>query len=416
MYDLSQLNSDPDRVGRSSDEASVNQASSWAAVPWRTIVGAVGVVLVTAALVLLVLAAVSIITLTLIAGFFAAVLAPVVSRVQRRVRDRRGLATGIVVLSTLAAMTGAAALFLVPVRTQLIAIISDLPGTVHQAAQGKGPIGNIVKGLHIENYVKNNEAALSRAASRLDDQSFQTAQTAQTVLSAALAFVTVTLLTFFFLSQSEAMGKAVINVLPRRRRASVRRGAVDAAAAVSGYVIGNLLVSLVAGVTAFALLVILGVPSPVVLALFVAVADVIPLVGATIGAGIAVVAAYLHSPTAGLTALIFFIVYQQVENGVIYPWIMARKLKVNPLVILLSVLLGVELSGMLGALCGDQEDRTLQRGDARQHQVQQDERVGIERVTTRPSCQDVDEDPNRKARDRTEDERPRPHAVSDTIG
>lgn len=347
VYDLSQLNSDPNRVGRSSDEASADQASSWAAVPWRTIVGAVGVVLVTAALVLLVLAAVSIITLTLIAGFFAVVLAPVVSRVQRRVRDRRGLATGIVVLSTLAAMTGAAALFLVPVRTQLIEIISDLPGTVHQAAQGKGPIGNIVKGLHIENYVKNNEAALSRAASRLDDQSFQTAQT---VLSAALAFVTVTLLTFFFLSQSEAMGKAVINVLPRRRRASVRRGAIDAAAAVSGYVIGNLLVSAVAGVTAFALLVILGVPSPVVLALFVAVADVIPLVGATIGAGIAVVAAYLHSPTAGLAALIFFIVYQQVENGVIYPWIMARKLKVNPLVILLSVLLGVELSGMLGAL------------------------------------------------------------------
>ena len=94
----------------------------------------------------------------------------------------------------------------------------------------------------------------------------------------------------------------------------------------------------------------LGVPSPVVLALFVAVADLIPLVGATLGAAVCVIAAYLHSPTAGIVSIIFFVVYQQVENGVIYPWIMARKVNVNPLAILLSVLLAVELFGILGAL------------------------------------------------------------------
>jgi predicted PurR-regulated permease PerM len=115
-------------------------------------------------------------------------------------------------------------------------------------------------------------------------------------------------------------------------------------------VIGNLLVSVVAGVAGFVFLVIMGVPSPVVLALWVAVADLIPLVGATIGAAVCVLASYLHSPTAGIAALIFFIVYQQIENSAIYPWIMARKVNVNPLVILLSVLLGVELFGLLGAL------------------------------------------------------------------
>ena len=86
------------------------------------------------------------------------------------------------------------------------------------------------------------------------------------------------------------------------------------------------------------------------LALWVAFADLIPLVGATLGAAVCVIAAYLHSPTAGLISLIFFVVYQQVENGVLYPWIMARKVNVNPLGILISVLLAVEVFGIVGAL------------------------------------------------------------------
>ena len=114
--------------------------------------------------------------------------------------------------------------------------------------------------------------------------------------------------------------------------------------------IGNFIISAIAGAAAFICLVALGVPSPVVLALWVAFADLIPLVGATLGAAVCAIAAYLHSPTAGIITVIFFVVYQQIENGVLYPWIMARRVHVNPLVILLSVLLAVEVFGMLGAL------------------------------------------------------------------
>ncbi len=322
-------------------------ATSWADVPWKTIIGSVGVVLGTFALLELLLSTLRIIAWVAVAGFFAIVLAPLVRQVQRRLGDRRTLATGIVVFTTLAAMVGVVALFIAPVRTQAVHILTDLPGTVREAAQGRGAVGNLVKRLHIEKYVQDNEAQLTKTARQINDSKFQTAQT---VLSGALAFVTITLLTFFFLSQGEAMGRGATGLIPARRRASIQRIAVDAAGAVSGYVIGNLLISVIAGVAAFACLVVLGVPSPIVLALFVAVADLIPLVGATLGAAVCVLAAYLHSPTAGLVTLIFFVVYQQVENGVIYPWIMARKVKVNPLVILLSVLVGVELFGILGAL------------------------------------------------------------------
>jgi len=321
--------------------------SSWSDVPWRTVVASVAVLLATYVLLTVVLATVRILAWVAIAGFLAIVLAPAVRLVQRSLGGRRTLATCLVIFTALAATVGTLMLFLLPVRTQLIAIISDLPGTVHRAADGKGPIGQLVQRLHIESYVQDNEQQLADAAQKLSDSPINTAQS---VLSAAFALVSILLMSTLFLTQSEPMGRAFLGIVPRRRRASVRTIATDAAGAVSGYMVGNLLVSLIAGATAFACLMALGVPSPVVLALWVAFADLIPLVGATIGAAASVLAAYLHSPGAGIIALIFFVIYQQIENGVIYPWLMARKVQVNPLVVLLSVLLAVELFGIVGAL------------------------------------------------------------------
>ena len=336
----------PDKNG-TTDAVGTTRPAPWSAVPWRTIVGSVAVVVATYVLIVALLAAARIVMWIAIAGFMAIVLAPLVRRVQAHLGDRRALATGIVVFATMLGLMGVITLFVMPVRTQLVDIITDLPGTVHDAANGTGPVGNLVHKLHIENYVKSNEDTLARAADRLSGSGFEAAQT---VLNIVFAFITITLLTFLFLSQSSIIGRSVRELIPYRRRASAQRIASDAAAAVSGYVIGNLIISLIAGIAAFACLVALGVPSPVVLALFVAVADLIPLIGATLGAAVCVIAAYLHSPTAGLVSLIFFIVYQQVENGALYPWIMARKVKVNPLVILVSVLVAVELFGMVGAL------------------------------------------------------------------
>src|SRR4029079_5667220 len=157
-------------------------------------------------------------------------------------------------------------------------------------------------------------------------------------------------LTFLFLSQSTALGEHALSVIPERRRPAARRAANDAARAISGYMIGNLLINLIAGVTALLCLLILGVPNPIVLALWVAFADLVPLVGATIGAALAVFAAFLHSPTAGIVAIVFFVVYQQVENSALQPLVMSRTVQVNPLVVILSVLLGVEIFGIIGAL------------------------------------------------------------------
>ena len=114
--------------------------------------------------------------------------------------------------------------------------------------------------------------------------------------------------------------------------------------------LGNFLISVIAGVATYIVLKILGVPYAEVLALWVAFADLIPMVGATLGAIPTIGLSFVHSPVAGFVSLGFYIAYQQFENHVLQVQIMSRTVNVNPLTVLLSVLAGVELFGFLGAL------------------------------------------------------------------
>lgn len=319
----------------------------WSQVPWRTIVASVGVVLATFAMVELVLEAVTIIWLIVIGGFLAVVLSPLGHRIEARLGGRHTLATTIVVLTSALALVGVISLFVWPVRNQAITAITDLPGTIQAAGRGRGPFGNLVARLNLSDYVLDNQASLTKAAERLRGTNIELAQL---ILTAVIAFFTVVVLAFSFLLQSQGMAKGAMSMVPHRRQEAVRRVGAEIGQAISGYMIGNLLVSLVAGSTAFICLLVLGVPSPVVLALWVAFADLIPLIGATLGAVAGTFAAFLHSSTAGIAALVFFVVYQQFENSVLQPAVMARTVKVNPAMVIISVLLGVELFGIGGAL------------------------------------------------------------------
>lgn len=321
--------------------------TGWSAVPWRTIVASIGLVATTLLGVWVVYLASYVLVLIVVSGFFAVVLARPVGLLQRRGRMRRGMAIGLVVSATLALIAGLLALFIAPLRAQLVNVATDLPGTIEQAGRGEGPWGSVVTGLHLESVVQRNSARINEAVSSLQD-SVPTMITQ--ALSAAVAIVTVVVMTCLFLSQSAAIARIATRLVPARHRDWAAVAGRDAAGAISGYMIGNLIISLCAGLSSFALLVALGAPNPVVIALWVAVADLIPLVGATLGAVVAVLAALIVSPTAGIVALVFFVLYQQFENSVLQVVVMARTVKVNPLVVLLSVLMGVELFGIVGAL------------------------------------------------------------------
>jgi predicted PurR-regulated permease PerM len=126
--------------------------------------------------------------------------------------------------------------------------------------------------------------------------------------------------------------------------------AADCAKSITGYVSGNLLISVICGGLAYAALKIMGVPFAGLIAIFVGIADLIPLIGATLGAIVAVTAAAFHSIPALIVVAIFFVAYQQLENHVLQPLILSRTVKLNPLTVIVAILVGVELAGILGAL------------------------------------------------------------------
>ena len=136
---------------------------------------------------------------------------------------------------------------------------------------------------------------------------------------------------------------------PRRSASSVRRRATEklrsrrVAFSAAGTV-------LALGVAAVIVLAILGVPYAFALAILIALTDLIPLVGATIGAAVCTAVAFFHGTTAGIVALIFFVAYQQFENFVVVPRVMKKTVDVSPLVTIIAALIGGSLLGILGAL------------------------------------------------------------------
>jgi predicted PurR-regulated permease PerM len=125
-------------------------------------------------------------------------------------------------------------------------------------------------------------------------------------------------------------------------------------------VTGNLLISVVAGISSTLVLLVLGVPYAVALGLLVAILDLIPLAGATIAAIIVCTVGFIHSIVAGIILIVFFILYQQLENHVLQPIVYSRTVKLSPLVILIAVLIGAELAGVLGALAAIPVAGTIQ--------------------------------------------------------
>ena len=316
-------------------------------IPWRVIFASIfAVVAVLAGLV--VLRELSrIITWVVIAAFFAVVLAPPVDFLARRGRLPRGLSVLAVYLAGLALLAGLTYAFVRPLVTQTEHFANNFPTYVADAKAGRGPVGHIVRKYNLDQKLEQNQAKLKSSVSSLGSNSVKLVRG---VGNAVAALVTIVVLSILMLLEGPKMLEGGINVLPPPKQERVRRVAGDCAKAVTGYMAGNLLISVIAGVCTYVFLWIAGVPFKGVLALWVAFADLIPLVGATLGATVTVLVAFIHSTPAGIAAIAFFVAYQQFENHVLQVTVMAKTVDLNPLVVLVSVLAGVELFGLLGAL------------------------------------------------------------------
>jgi predicted PurR-regulated permease PerM len=171
------------------------------------------------------------------------------------------------------------------------------------------------------------------------------------IVNSIFALVTILILTAFMLGSGGSWVAAGLRFLPEDRAKRLERVLARSAAAVRNYVAGALAQATIAGLLSYVVLSILGVPFAAPLAVIIFFLDLIPLIGATIGAvAVAIVTLFNDFPTATIIWVIWSIVYQQVENNLIQPQIQKRAVDINPFLVVVAVLFGAALLGVLGAL------------------------------------------------------------------
>jgi predicted PurR-regulated permease PerM len=316
-------------------------------VPWRTIWATILCVLVTLAVLEILSHVGRVLVWFVIAVFFAVVLNPAVDFLQRRTALNRGLSTLVVFIAGFAVIAGLMTLFIAPLVTQGQQLAEDLPAYVEEARAGRGPVGALVERYDLEERIRERADDIQDYVSSLGSQ---TVTILGAVGTAIAAVITILVMTALMLLDGPRILRNIANALPEDRRERVSHVLADSARAVTGYMAGNLLISLIAGALAFIFLLIVDVPFAGVLALLVAVLDLIPLIGATLAAVIVTITAFFAGPVPGIASIIFFVVYQQVENHFLQPVVQSRTVQLSPLVVLVAVIVGVELAGVLGAL------------------------------------------------------------------
>src|SRR3954464_5211838 len=287
----------------------------------------------------------SVLTLVFIAGFLALALGPAVDFFQRRGMPR-SLPIISTYLSIFMAIVGVGLLIVPPVVNGVQDLSDNIPGYVGDLRKSD-QFRKYDNRYHISK--KLNEQA-KKLPSKLGDAAGALRSVTVGVFSTLVQLVTVLTMTFFFLKDGERIVGFGLRALGRHEP-RFRSVSGDIYKSVSAHVPGNLVISIIAGLVAWISLTLLDVPFAVALAVLVAFLDLIPLIGATIGAVVVgIVTAFNDFPTATIIWTAIALGYQQLENNVLQPVVYRRTVDVPPLAVIVAILIGSSLLGVLGAL------------------------------------------------------------------
>jgi predicted PurR-regulated permease PerM len=288
----------------------------------------------------------SVLVLVLVAGFLAVGLDPAVRGLERFGLSR-GLAVGLLFIGILLFLGGFLFAVIPPLVEQVTSFSTHLPKYVQDLSHTNPRVERFIT----ENDIPDKLRAATNNAPKIIGGSVATLiGVAGSVIGSVFKIVTVLVLTLYFLMSLSQIRAGSLRLVPRTKRERATVLLDPMLEKVGGYVAGNLAISLIAGTMAFIFLALVHVPFPVALALWVAIADLIPLVGATLGAIPAVIVAFVGSIPLGLATVAYFIVYQQTENYLIAPRVMTRAVDLSPAAVLLAALIGASLLGFVGAL------------------------------------------------------------------
>ncbi len=318
--------------------------------PVRTVVKVVLVVVAVIACLYLIYLLRRPLTWLFIAMFLAVALATPVNYLNRYMK--RGFAIGLVYLALLGVMVLLTALLVPPIVNEANDLADNAPQyvqDVREYVQKNDRLREINNDYQITDKLDEEAAKLPEklggAASVLRDIGFG-------IVNGVFAFVTIMVLAAFMLSGGPEWRRRALTLLPAERARRIDPLLDHLSRAVSGYVAGALIVALIAGVSTFVVLSILGVGFAAPLGLVAGLFSLVPLVGATIAAVLIGLVTLFSGdfPSDTILWAIWAIVYQQIENNLVQPQVQKRTVNVNGFVVLVSVLFGATLLGVLGAI------------------------------------------------------------------
>jgi predicted PurR-regulated permease PerM len=290
-------------------------------------------------------------TLIGIAFFLALALNAPVHWISQRLpgksKGSRAAATGLSFLAVIIVIT----LFLVsivpPLVRQTSNFVSTIPSLADDVRDEDTTLGRFVAKYGLQDDI---EKYTDQIKDSLDDVGGTVVSSVQRIGSSAFAVLTVLVMTFMMLIEGPRWKRFFIDVVPDERQAHAEELMSDMYRVIKGYVNGQVVLALLAALFILPALLILQVPYPAALIVVVFIAGLIPLVGHTIGAIVVSLVALFHSPWSALFILIYYILYQQIENYVIQPRVQANSTNMSPLLVFSSVIIGVSFGGLLGGL------------------------------------------------------------------
>ena len=300
-------------------------------------------VAVTYGLVELVIRARSVLVLIGLALFIAAGLDPAVSWLTRR-RLPRWAAVVVILLIVACVVAGFMAAAIPPLTAQVSALVHELPHYMTTLRDHNSELGRLNVRFHVQERLAR---LLSTKGTALVGGVLGAGEL---VLSAASSLLVVIVLVVYFLAAMPHIKLFFYRLAPQSRRARVILIGDEIFDKVGGYMLGNFLTSLIAGVGTWAWLEIFGIPYPLLLGLLVALLDLIPVIGSTIGGAIVSLVALTVSLPVAIATLVFYVGYRLAEDYLIVPRIMGRTVEVPAVVTVVAVLVGGALMGLIGAL------------------------------------------------------------------
>lgn len=285
----------------------------------------------------------SILVLIIVSAFLAIGLNPAVVWLQKRGLPR-GLAVTVIALGGLLLSCGGLLAVIPPLVSESLDFIYALPGYLEELRDARW-IEDVNERYDVLSSLQN---ALTATNVTLALGGILSGATL--VFGQVFNILTVAILTLYFLAAFDRLKEGAYKFVPASRRERARLLGDAILAKVGGYMVGSLTLAATAGLTSMIFMLITGIPYALALAFVVAISDLIPQIGATIGAIVLTLVGLTVSVPVAIAALVFFILYQQLENWVLYPRVMRRTTQVSDLAAILGVLLGAALLGVVGVL------------------------------------------------------------------